>query len=196
MNPSVTLSPIPRHDPTWRDVRALYLRAFPAEERAPFWLLKRRAIQSRGELLAIRNGGGFAGFAYVIGNAKAAYLFFFAIADGQRGRGYGSAVLAALKERYAGKALFLARETLDQQAQNYDQRVRRRGFYLRGGFSDLPLQISEAGVTYDVMGVGGAPTPEDYQSLMRAWAGPLLLWLAGLRMTAIPCDSPIAGKDA
>lgn len=185
MTPSVhpiTLSPIPRRDPVWREVRLLYLRAFPAEERAPFWVLKRRALQGRGELLAARQNGAFAGFAYVIGSARAAYLFFFAIADGQRGRGYGSAVLAALKERYAGKALFLARETLDEHAENYAQRTRRHAFYLRNGFCDLPLFIQEAGVTYDVMGVGGAPRPEDYQALMKAWAGPVLSRLVPMRM--------------
>ncbi len=181
----INLSPITRHDPAWRDVRLLYLRAFPAEERAPFWVMKRRALQGRGELLVARQDGTFAGFAYVVGNARAAYLFFFAIADGQRGRGYGSAVLAALKERYAGKALFLARETLDEQAENYDQRTRRHAFYLRNGFCDLPLFIQEAGVTYDVMGVGGAPRPEDYKSLMRAWAGPVLTRLVPMQMSHV-----------
>lgn len=184
--PSITLSPIPRRDPVWRDVRALYLRAFPAEERAPFGVMKRRALQGRGELLAARQDGAFAGFAYVIANARAAYLFFFAIADGQRGRGYGSAVLDALKERYAGKALFLARETLDEQADNYAQRTRRHTFYLRNGFRDLPLFIQEAGVTYDVMGAGVAPRPEDYQALMRAWAGPVLSRLVKMQMGEKP----------
>jgi len=181
----ITLSPITQRDPAWGEVRALYLRAFPAEERPPFWMLKRRALQGRGELLAARQDGAFAGFAYVIGNERAAYLFYFAIADGQRGRGYGSTVLAALKERYAGKALFLARETLDEEAENYDQRVRRHAFYLRNGFCDLPLSIQEAGVTYDVMGVGGTPRPEDYESLMRAWAGPVIARLVKMEMAHV-----------
>lgn len=183
MNPaSVTLFPVPPRDPVWRDARALYLRAFPPEERPPFWMLKRRAAQGRGELLGIRAKDAFAGFAYMIANDRAAYLFYLAIAEDARGQGLGSAVLDRLKERYAGRSLFLARETLDETAPNFDQRARRHGFYLRGGFADLPLHITEAGVTYDVMGAGPAPTPGDYNALMRSWAGPLLSRAVKCRM--------------
>ena len=70
--------------------------------------------------------------------------------------------------------IFLAREQLDKSAENYAQRVSRRNFYLRCGFEDLPCCIKEGSVVYDVMGIGGIVTAEEYHKLIKPWAGFLL----------------------
>lgn len=60
----ITLEPYRKE--TEKQYRALYLSAFPKEERAPWWLLKRRAKQGRAEALAAMDDGRFAGMAYVV----------------------------------------------------------------------------------------------------------------------------------
>lgn len=163
-------------------VKKVFLEAFPPEERPPFFLLKRRARQGRGECLTIRDDGKFGGFVYLIRHKDMAYLFFFAIEKNCRGKGYGGEVLKLLRERYRGGRLFLARERLDEAAENYDQRVRRHGFYLRGGFEDLSCKIKEGGVVYDVMSIGGDISAEEYDALISRWAGRLVRRLIDMRI--------------
>lgn len=154
-----------------KQIRELYNSAFPKEERAPFWLMHLRAKQKTATMLTARQDGKFAGFAYIIPNAQAAYLFYLAIVPEMRGQGIGTKILSIIKEHYKNHRLFLAREALDPTSDNYDQRVRRHGFYLRNGFKDFPCKIHEGTVTFEVMGTGRQPTPEDYYCLIKLYMG-------------------------
>lgn len=152
-------------------VKNLYLTAFPPEERPPFFLLKWRAIRGNGQLLVAREAEEFIGFVYLIQDEQLVYLFFFAVEDCARGSGYGSKILDLVKERSRGKRIFLAREPLDDGAENNGQRIRRRNFYLRNGFEDLPIHIVEQGYRFEAMGIGGPIAPEEYDALITAWLG-------------------------
>lgn len=155
-------------------IKALYLGAFPEEERAPWWLLNRRVKQGKAELFAAEDDGRFAGMAYVVALDDMAYLFYLAVEEGQRGRGTGTEILAALKRHYSGKRLFLAREQLDSSADNFPQRESRHRFYLSNGLTDMGCCIKESTVTYDVMGTGGKVMPEEYSRLIKGWSGRLV----------------------
>ncbi len=155
----------------YKTIKKLYLTAFPADERAPFFFLKRKSMQKKSTMLIAESDRAFIGFAYTVVYRDLVYLFYFAVADSKRESGYGSEILHLLKEYYPGKRIFLAREQLDKNAENYDQRVRRHKFYLKNGFKDLPFCIKEASVVYDVMSCGGNVAIEDYNKLIVNWAG-------------------------
>jgi len=163
-------------------IKSLYNTAFPSDERAPFFLIRRRAKQGRSEMLIAREDGRDVGFACVVTHEDMAYLFYFAVDAGKRGAGNGSKILQLLKERYAGKRLFLAREQLDESADNYTQRVKRHEFYLKNGLSDWTIRIKEANVIYDVMGIGGMVTPAEYDALITGWSGKLLRRMIDMRV--------------
>lgn len=166
----------------WKKLKKLYIGAFPANERAPFYMLKKRAKQGRGEMLAAYDNNELVGMAYIIGDTDLGYLFYFAIMPELRGKGYGSKILSLLRERYSGGRLFLAREQLDKSADNYSQRVKRHEFYLKNGFADLNATIREAGVVYDVMITNGKVSPQEYADLMLSWAGKLMCKIVGLEL--------------
>ena len=153
-------------------IRKLYRTAFPPEERAPFHRLIKGLRNGLADCWSIRHEEEWVGFVYAICDSNLVYLFFFAIDDPMRGKGYGHKVMAALKEHYQGKTIFLAREPLDPSADNAEQRLRRHAFYLSCGMVDLPRQIIEFGFTYDVMSSGKMVDPEDYHALMLAYCGP------------------------
>ena len=157
-----------------KKIKKLYLTAFPAEERVPFFLIMSKTRRGKGEMLAAYDGEEFVGFAYMVCYKDLAYIFYFAVEESNRGKGYGGKILKAVKEKYSGSRIFLAREQLDESAGNYAQRVRRHNFYLNNGFTDLPCQIKEASVIYDVMGIGGTVSAEEYEALVTPWAGRLL----------------------
>lgn len=155
-----------------KELKALYMTAFPKEERAPWWLMKLRANQGRADSLAATVDGEFAGMAYMVTRDDMAYLFYLAVEQNIRGKGTGSAILKALGERYAGKRIFLSREQLDSSAPNYAQRESRHRFYLSNGLSDWGIQIKEGPMIYDVMGTGDkVVTAAEYDALMRSWVG-------------------------
>ncbi len=168
----------------WKKLKKLYIEAFPANERAPFYMLKRNAKNGRGEMLAAYDNNELVGMAYIIGSRDLGYLFYFAIMPGLRGKGYGSRILSLLRERYSGGRLFLAREQLDKSADNYSQRLKRHEFYLKNGFTDLNATIQEANVVYDVMITSGEVSPQEYADLMLSWAGRLMCRRIGYKLTA------------
>lgn len=169
---SITLEKYDKSDR--KQLKRLYLSAFPFEERCPYFIMMNREKKEKSEMLVARDNGEFIGFAYMVCNEKLAYIFYLAVEESNRGRGYGKKIIAALKEKYRGRRLFLAREQLDKSAENYEQRVNRHNFYLKCGFEDLPCCIKEGPVVYDVMGIGGNVTAEEYHSLIKDWAGIML----------------------
>ncbi|MCQ2506948.1 MAG: GNAT family N-acetyltransferase [Lachnospiraceae bacterium] len=161
----------------FKKIHKLYVEAFPKEERCPFFFLKHRAVKGKGELLSVYSKEAdketFIAMVSILSNDEIAYLFFFAIQKEYRGKEYGSQILKMLPELYEGKKLFLAREQLDDNAENNAQRIRRHNFYLRNGFEDWPLLLQEASVIYDAMGIGSPIEPEEYEKLLTNWGGRL-----------------------
>ena len=170
--------------PEFKNIKALYKKAFPAEERAPFWVLNRNARKEGVDFWGLYDDKEWVGLAYVISYSDLSYVFYLAISDRHRGKGYGSDTLRALKERYEGQKLFLAIEELDETADNYAERVSRKQFYLRGGLTELHCRLREAKVIYEVLGTGGKVEPEEYKQMMRHYLGPVLSRL--VRMEIIP----------
>ena len=154
-------------------VKKIYIEAFPKEERPPFGLLWRKLRRGKSELLIAEDNGEPIGFAYSVCLRDLVYLFFLAVRSDRRGQGVGSFILRSAQEQYAGRRLFLARETLDETAPNYGERVRRREFYLKNGLADHPAKVKEGPIVFDVMGIGGAVHPAEYRELMTRWAGPI-----------------------
>lgn len=155
----------------YKQIKKLYKKAFPLEERAPFWLIMRKTKESITDFWSLHDNGKWVGIAYVVKGEGLAYLFYLAIKEEERNKGYGEKVLTALKDYYEGCRLFLALETLDKTADNYEQRVKRHLFYEKCGLTQLPYKIKEASVIYDIMGVGGDVEPEEYNLLMKNYLG-------------------------
>lgn len=163
-------------------IKKLYKQAFPANERAPFWLLMKRAGSSMADFWALYDGEKWVGIAYVIRHKQLAYLFYFAVQAGERGKGYGRTAIETLKEQYCGSRIFLALEALDKTADNYEQRVKRHSFYEKCGLSDMPYHLKEASVVYDIMGIGEAVEPEEYREMMDCYVGKLFRRIIDMRI--------------
>jgi len=165
----------------YKQIKPLYKSAFPPEERPPFFMMRWKAASGKGQVLAARDAGEFVGFLYIVEHCNLIYLFFLAIEPEKRGKSYGSHILRLLQEQCRGKRIVLAREQLDKTAPNYEQRVKRHGFYRKNGFQDLPWKIKEAGVVYDAMGFGGDIAAREYDALISDWRGALLKKLVDMR---------------
>ena len=180
---SKNISLVPAGAGDYQKIKKLYLAAFPKSERPPFYYLKKAEKHGRADFFSIYDGDEWQGFCHILTDEKCAYLFYLALSPDCRGRGIGSEVIRQLKERYKNRKFFLALETLDKNAKNYDIRVRRHGFYKRNGLTELPGHIREGSEVYDIMGSGEKISRGEYYSLMIHSIGKLYTDL--MRMTIL-----------
>ncbi len=151
----------------------LYAEAFPAEEQLPLRYLKRKARKASSDCIGVYDGGRFVGLLNLIYHADVVLVFYFAVSGDVRGHGFGSAILDALKSESAGKRIVLYIEPPEESSPNLDQRIRRKAFYEKNGFTGCGYRVTERGVTYDVLSCGGCVTDAELKALLRNYAGRL-----------------------
>lgn len=158
-----------------KEVKQLYITAFPKEERAPLFTLYHKTKKEQNHFHAIVDKDEFVGLLYTIEDVGIVYVFFFAIQEEKRGQGYGSKVLTMVKDMYPGRTVTLMIEDTEKKdADNYEQRIRRLKFYERNGFTQLHVHVNEVGVEYELLGTQAGVTQADFLQLMKNYVGGLL----------------------
>ena len=130
-------------------VKGLYHRAFPDEERLPWWVLRLNSLRQDIDLTAWMDGEQFCGFTSSVTVEGLHFLLFFAVAEDCRSQGYGSAILQAIQEIHPAVTLNI--ELLDSAAANYPDRLRRFAFYQKNGFHDAVYHVWEVGGKFRVL---------------------------------------------
>lgn len=179
---NILLKEVNRNNPEYKQIRHLYKAAFPLSERAPFFMLARKAKQRNVDWWGIFDDKTWIGFFYVLNGPDLTYVFYFAVSEKERGKGYGSHALAALKEKYKGNRIFLAIEEVVETAPNYMERVKRRQFYQKNGFEDLHAGLREGTVIYELLGIGGTVSKQEYKQLISRWLGTCLSKLVKMEL--------------
>ena len=174
----MNLIPITKKDEIYQSIKRIYCSAFPSEERCPWGWIFRKTKYASIELLAVMEEELPVGFIYLVHGNRLTYVFYFAMEESLRGKGYGSRTLAMVKERYPDHRIFLAIEELDERADNYGQRVSRLAFYQKNGFARTSCKLRERSVIYDVLSTdGGDVSNQDYLLMMRPFlTGPMRLF--------------------
>jgi GNAT superfamily N-acetyltransferase len=158
-----------------KEIKKLYRSAFPIEERVPLFFLYLKTKDKNIKLYAIVDNDEFIGLMHTVENDNMVYVFFLAINEKMRGKGYGSKALETIKNMYAGSVVTLAIEdTADLDAENYDERIKRLGFYKKNGFSQLHIRINEIGVVYELLGTSNNVTQAQFLELMKSYFGRFL----------------------
>lgn len=149
-------------------VRRLYLTAFPKIERHSVIELFSASSRGKAEFLQFTDDGEFIGLAYMIVRGSVAFLLYFAVDESKRDNGYGSAILETIRKRYEGQDVVLLIESLHEQCDNMDIRIRRKGFYLRNGFKDTGLLQSSCGgeANYDILNTMDTFSIEAYKYML------------------------------
>lgn len=152
-----------------KKAKALYDSAFPAAEKMPFAMLKNACKKGKAHFFAVYDGNEFIGIVYLVEWDKTASVFYFAVEEKSRQKGYGSRILSMIKEKYDEKTVFLDIEK--PSSEENDIRLRRKRFYERNGFSYCGFDVTEFGVTYEILAFGGEFTAEGYRRFMKFFCG-------------------------
>ncbi|MCT1578740.1 GNAT family N-acetyltransferase [Oceanobacillus kimchii] len=118
-------------------LKRLFIKAFPKNERLPLWFLLMKADKDFVDFIGFYDEDDFIGFTYLITNKDLIFVLYLAIDSSQRSKGYGGAVLSKIKELYPNNRLILNIEAIISNSQNYEQRVKRKNFYIKMGTSIL-----------------------------------------------------------
>ena len=155
----------------------LYKSAFPKDERIPIWLLKWGSKGKKIDFLAFyddENANKFVGFIYLLHHNTLSYLCFFAIAETERGKGYGSQILQWVQTQYAKQTILLAIEEVNQKYDNYKDRLKRKDFYQKNNFSLSGMSMIERKVHYSLMIYGKPQNESAYKQLFKRYASGLI----------------------
>ena len=149
----------------WKKIRKLYMSAFPACERKPLSVIRYKQHKKAADVWVVEDEGEFVGLAITMNGLDLVLLDYFAIDDFKRGKGYGSKALKLLQETYADYRFFLEIERTDVEAENIEERKRRKSFYLQNGMMELKVHAVLFGVEMELLGYQCKVSFEEYRNL-------------------------------
>lgn len=148
------------------EIRCLYEKSFPKNERRPFMELL-TVPQSSAETVALNDGELFCGFAVFLNGKEISHIIYFAIEEKLRNRGYGSSALQALHTYKKGRRIMVDIESEKPEAPNNEQRHKRKQFYLRNGYTQTSIRYHWRQEDYEILTYGGNVTEEEYEDFWK-----------------------------
>ena len=158
---------VPRGLRQWAEVYKLYQKAFPASEKKPFGMILKMHRKGATDVWRFTREGKFAGIIITINGKDHILLDYLAVDENQRGTGIGSEILGLMRKHYTGKGVFLEIESVYEDCDNKDQRIRRKHFYEKSGMTSMGVFVWLFGVKMELMGFGCRLSYEEYHAFYR-----------------------------
>ncbi len=119
----------------YKEICSFMKRVFPKEELMPMWIIRLLCLRKKYEFNVYYDNDMFIGITFTINSKESIFLFYLAVNDKIHSKGYGSKILNSIFEEYENKEVTLFIETMDDEdAVNYEQRLKRVAFYEKNGF--------------------------------------------------------------
>ncbi len=133
------------------NVKNIYTDSFPKIERIPFPMMVAMSKLWNTDFLAFYDKDTLCGFIYLAHIRNIVFVMFFAVDKMLRSKGYGSAILQEIQNKYPDKKIIVSIEPCDKNAPDIDLRTRRKDFYLRNGYKETGYMIKLAGVVQEII---------------------------------------------
>ena len=82
-----------------------------------------------------------------------------------------------MKVMHAGKRIVLNIEKLDEQERNFEQRIKRKAFYEKNGFSSSGYFVKEPGEKLEMLIFGGSISKEEIEAMYKNFFGSIIGFL-------------------
>lgn len=166
MHFDITLN-LPQSVRQWFKIYRLYNSAFPRCERKPFSMICKMFRNKKTDVWYCTDNGQFVGLAITINSEDAILLDYFAMDKKLRGKGYGSAILNSVIIHYAPKTVFGEIETVFDDCEDLELRIRRKQFYLRNGLKEMGVMVYLFGVKMELLTSDETMTFEEYRDFYK-----------------------------
>lgn len=168
---SINFRPLNKHDVNYSKVIDLYKEAFSGAQRVPASFLRFKLRNGKEGFDVLYDEDNWIGLFYSVGHRDIVFVEFFAISESLRAEGYGSKVMDAMRAIHSEKRIVLNIEELDDQAENYQQRIKRKAFYEKNGFSSSGYIVHEPGERNEMLICGGSISKNEIEALYRNLMG-------------------------
>ena len=169
-------------DNQWNAVRKIYTEAFPKKEQKTFTSLKSSVKKGKTKLLTASENDTLLGFTALIPYKDMVMVDYLAVNSAIRSKGTGSRILQNVCNLYSNKKIVLLIEQIDKMAENNQQRIARRKFYLRNGFTSSDIYISGVSGNMEVLNYGGKVSAKEYMELQKYALGKIFFLFSGIRL--------------
>ncbi len=166
----------------WKAIKEIYFEAFPKSERKPFFILRHSVKKEKVQLLTSMENGVLQGFIAAIPYKDMVMVDYLAVSSKIRSQGTGSKILQEVCRRFPYKKIVLLIEKPDECAENKEQRIARRKFYFRNGFTSSDIYITGHSGNMEILNFGGRVSPKEYMDLQQYALGKLMFRMSGIRL--------------
>ena len=156
-----------------KNIHKLYKKAFPKCERKPFKLLLNLAKVGKSTHYVIEDGNNnFLGLMLTLNNEDLILLDFFAVVPKFRNQKIGSKALKLFLNIYAKKRIVLEIEdTSISNANNIQQRIIRKNFYLKNNMSLMNYKVNLFGCEMEILTNNTNISFKEYKSILTSTIG-------------------------
>lgn len=166
----------------WGEIRQIYLEAFPKAERKPFFTVMHSVKKGKAQLLAAVEKDTLLGFVVIIPYRNMAMVDYLAVSGKIRSHGTGSKIMQEVCRRFFDKKIVLLIERLDDTAENKEQRIARRKFYFKNGFTSSDIYTTGYSGNMEILNYGGTVSPQEYIDLQRYALRKLMFRMSGIHL--------------
>lgn len=138
-----------------KDIKRIYFEAFPKRERMPFPMMVAMSKLWNTQFFGFYEDDTPCGFTYLASNRKLVFVMFFAVDKSLRSKGYGSAILQQLRNKFPDKKIIISIEPCVVNTPDIDLRKRRKAFYMRNGYRETGYMIKLNGVVQEIIITNG-----------------------------------------
>lgn len=142
---------------SFREVKKLYLEAFPQEERLPFFrMVLLSMLKPSVKLLSYYDGNRFSGFTFTVEMDSFLYINYIAVCPNMRSHGCGKSMVDLLNQRHPKPQLCEVKLPTEGDPE-YPKDLRRMEFWKRNGFDFYDNQHiiqNPHGISYVICGKG------------------------------------------
>lgn len=166
----------------WKEIKEIYMEAFPKSERKPFFMVRHSVNKGKVVLLTAMENEVLQGFVMVIPYKNMVMVDYLAVSSKVRSCGTGSKIMQEICRYFANKKIVLLIERVDDTAENKDQRIARRKFYFKNGFTSSGIYITGCSGNMEVLNFGDNISVKEYMDLQQYALGKLMFWLSDIRL--------------
>ena len=166
----------------WAQIKEIYLEAFPKRERKPYFTLRHSVKKKKAVVMTASEGDQLLGFTVLIPYQDMVMVDYLAVSSKIRSKGTGSYIMEHVCKHFAGQKVVLLIERLDDMADNREQRIARRKFYIKNGFTSSDIFISGSSGDMEILNYGGMVSKEDYLNLQKYALGNLFFKLSKIKI--------------
>lgn len=91
----------------WKEVKSIYMEAFPKRERKPFFVLKHSVKRGKARVFTASDENGLLGFAVAIPYQNMVMVDYLAVSGKIRSKGTGSFIMQEICQYFSDKKVVL-----------------------------------------------------------------------------------------